>query len=52
MLNKLHLSWSQQYSVDTISENGHLQKLPQTISKWFAPVPLDVASYDIELKFF
>jgi hypothetical protein len=31
-------------------ENGHLQSLPQTVTKWFAPAPLDVASYDIELK--
>jgi hypothetical protein len=44
------LTWSQQYSFDTISENGHLQRLPQTVTKWFAPAPLDVASYDIELK--
>jgi hypothetical protein len=28
----------------------HLQRLPQTVTKWFAPATLDVASYDIELK--
>jgi hypothetical protein len=39
-----------QYSVDAASESGHLQRLPQTVTKWFAPAPLDVASYDIELK--
>jgi hypothetical protein len=44
------MSWLQQYSVDTIPENGHLQTLPQIVTKWFAPAPLDVASYDIELK--
>jgi hypothetical protein len=24
--------------------------LPQAVTKWFAPAPLDVACYDIELK--
>jgi hypothetical protein len=33
-----------------ISKNGNLQRLPQTVTKWFAPAPLDAASYDIELK--
>jgi hypothetical protein len=50
LLQKLHLTWSQHYSVDTISENGHLQRLPQTVTKWFAPAPLDATSYDTELK--
>jgi hypothetical protein len=33
-----------------ISENGHLERLLQTVTKWFAPALLDVTSYDIELK--
>jgi hypothetical protein len=37
-------------SVDTISENSNLQRTPHTVTKWFAPAPLDVASYDTELK--
>jgi hypothetical protein len=32
-----------------ISKNGHSQRLPQTITKWFAAL-LDVAPYDIQLK--
>jgi hypothetical protein len=46
---KLHLT-SQRFSVDTISEFGHLQRFPQRVTKWFAPAPLDVTSYGIELK--
>jgi hypothetical protein len=33
-----------------IFENGHLQRLLQTVTKWFAPAPLHVVSYDMELK--
>jgi hypothetical protein len=50
ILHKLHLTWSQQYSVNTFSGNGHLQRLPQIVTKWFVPAPLDVKSYDTELK--
>jgi hypothetical protein len=47
---KLHLTSSQQYSANTIPEIGHLQRLPQTVTMWFELAPLDVASYDIEMK--
>jgi hypothetical protein len=33
-----------------ISENGNLKRIPQTVTKWFAPAPLDVASYNTELR--